>query len=249
MHRYVLLNPVLAALPGDDAERVLATLVRRSLTRGEVLHLAGSTGRRVHLVLAGVVKIAIRDADGREEIAHLAVRGDLVGDIGAVDGLGQPFDAIAATRCTLAGFDADVFMETVARNPEAARLLMRALARRTRAVTDSLLERSTKYAPARLAGTLLELSQVLGRTQADGIEFELPVGQTDLARLAGMCRESACKAMNEFRREGILNYRGRSLRIVRPDALRRIRCAGRDAAPSPSKGGEGRRRSRSTPVP
>jgi CRP-like cAMP-binding protein len=55
------------------------------------------------------------------------------------------------------------------------------------------------------------------------------VAQGDLGRLAGISRESTCKALRSFQSQGLLDYRGRRLRILRPDVLERIRCTGRMA--------------------
>jgi hypothetical protein len=42
-----------------------------------------------------------------------------------------------------------------------------------------------------------------------------------------MCRESACKTMSKMKKQGVIDYKGRKLRILRPDVLEKIRCAGR----------------------
>jgi CRP-like cAMP-binding protein len=89
------------------------------------------------------------------------------------------------------------------------------------------LERTSSEVPARLAGRLLDLGDLLGRIHQGALEIDLPVAQGDLGRLAGISRESTCKALRSFKSQGLLDYRGRRLRILRPDALERIRCAGR----------------------
>jgi hypothetical protein len=42
-----------------------------------------------------------------------------------------------------------------------------------------------------------------------------------------MCRESTCKTLRRFQREGLVDYRRRRLRIMRPDALEEIKVTGR----------------------
>jgi CRP-like cAMP-binding protein len=125
------------------------------------------------------------------------------------------------------GIDADMFVQMLSRSPSGALELARAMAQRTRWLCDAALERSTATVPARLAGRLLDLADLLGRVDRGAIEMELPLAQEDLGSLAGMCRESACKTLRTFKRQGLLDYRGRRLRILRPDALERIRCSGR----------------------
>ena len=223
-------SPLLDRLEPRDRARLLDRAVSRRLHAGQSLYLAGDDGRRAHIVLSGVVKLAARSDDGDVAILCLVCPGDIVGEIAALDGGPQPLDAIAATTSEVLGIDAEQLVEALALNPSAALELARGLARRTRWLGLAALERTTRSVPARLAGRLLDLADVLGRADCGAIELELPLAQEDLGRLAGMCRESACKTLRAFKREGLLDYRGRRLRILRPDALERIRCSGRGRA-------------------
>jgi CRP-like cAMP-binding protein len=215
------------ALSPTNRATVLARAVPRRLRRGQSLYLAGDRARRVHLLAAGVMKLTARTAEGSSTILCLALPGEVVGELAAIDGLPQPLDAVAADTCELLGLDADLWLEVLGRDPVAALEVARCMARRTRWICDTATERSSSAVPARLAGRLLDLADIIGRIEDRVIELELPLAQEDLGRLAGMCRESACKTLRTFKRRGWLDYDRGRLRILRPDALERIRCAGR----------------------
>ena len=220
-------SPVLDALDDPDRHLLHDRLVPRRLAAGDALYFAGDRRRRIHLVASGVLKLAARTAEGDETILFLALPGDLLGDIASLDDLPQPLDAVAASATLVLGMDADLLIEILERNPAAALALARQMGRRLRWMYDAALERTSSEVPARLAGRLLDLADLLGRMERGAIEMDLPLAQHDLGSLAGMCRESACKTLRRFKAEGLLDYRGRHLRILRPDALERIRCAGR----------------------
>lgn len=238
-------SSVLEALPSPARRRLWERSVARSLEPGEFLYLTGDEAERVHLVTDGVMKFTSSDGNGRETILGLAVPGDLVGELAALDGLRQPFDIAAVTHCRVVGFDPVALIDAVSSTPGAAVRLAAVLATRTRWICDTATERAAGEVPARLAGRLLHLAELLGRMRGGTIEMDLPLGQGELGRLAGMCRESVCKTLNAFRAQGVVDYRGRRLRILRPDALELIRCEGRGGAPA-SRGDEwGSRRARS----
>ncbi len=220
-------SAVLDALSPRDRVRLLDRAVMRRLVAGERLYLSGDRVRRAHLVCAGVVKMTAHDTEGRETILCLGLAGDVIGDIAALDGYPQPLDAVAATRTTLLGFDADLFVTVLSGNPAACLELAGALARRTRWIVDTALERTGSEVPARLAGRLLDLADLVGSVRNGALELEVTLPQADLARLAGMCRESANRTLKVFKDAGIVDYHQRRLRILRPDALERIRCEGR----------------------
>jgi CRP/FNR family transcriptional regulator, cyclic AMP receptor protein len=223
---------VIQCLSDPERARLLDRGVTRSLQPGEILHLAGDRERRVHVVSDGVIKMTARDAQGAETILCLAVPGDVVGDIAALDELPQPLDAVAASPCTVVGVDADLFVEVISSSRAAVLELGRALAGRTRWVCDTALERTSSEVPARLAGRLLDLADLIGFVRHGAIEMELPLAQRDLGRLAGMCRESACKTMRRFKMQGMVDYDGRRVRILEPAALEKVRSGGRAAGSS-----------------
>lgn len=219
--------PVMNGLSERDRARLLDRAVPRSLDAGDTLHFAGERSERLHLVTSGVLKLVARDGSGSETILGLAAPGDIVGELGEIDGLHQPLDVIAATACEVVGLDARNLMDAVESSPEAARSLMEQLAARLRWVYGTALERSAGAVPARLAGRLLDLADMIGSIDDGAVAVDMPLRQADLGRLAGVCRESTCKTLRRFKSEGLVDYRGRRLRILRPDVLERIRCAGR----------------------
>ena len=225
------MNTVLDPMTPADRERLLARSVERRLVRGDVLAFAGDRPERVHALVSGVLKLVGRDAEGNETILGLCLPGDVAGAVAAVDRRPQPYDYVAATAVTALGMDAEAFAEALERNPRACLALARLLAGRTRWLCDAALERTSAHVPSRLAGRLLDLADLLGRREGTAIDMDLPFPQRDLGGLAGMCRESACKTLSRWKSEGTVDYRGRRLRILRPDVLYRIKCAGRGAGP------------------
>lgn len=219
-------SAVLAELSDEERHRLLGRSVARSLDRGEVLHLAGDAADRVHLVTRGVLKLSICNAAGDETILGLAPSGAIVGDIAATDERPQPLDAIAVTPAQVVGMDAELFVTIVYGNQRAARALATAAAARGRWMIETVLERTSGEVGERLAGRLLDLADMLGHDNGLWIEMELPIGQRDLGKLAGVCRESTCKTLRRMKAAGVLDYEGRRLRILRPDTLRMMRCGG-----------------------
>ena len=234
--------PLLAHLSPDERSRLLARAVPRRLEPGAFIHLSGEASPRVHLVSAGLVKLTARDADGRETILGLAVAGDILGDAAAIEGIPQVTDAIAVTRCSVVGFDATLLLEVLQQNPSAALELARRMAGRIRWLGTTALERTCAPASARLAGRLLDLADLVGRSSNGACKLELPLAQVDLGRLAGISRESTCKALRRLKQQGVVEYTRQELTILRPDLLKAIRgegfplvpTAALDARPTPT---------------
>ena len=155
-----LSSPVIDALNAGDRRIILDRVVRRPLEPGEPLYLAGDRKRRLHVVEVGLLKLSARTHEGDETILFLALPGDVVGDIAALDDLPQPLDAVAACPTVVVGLDSDLLIEILERNPQATLELGRQMARRLRWVCDAALERTSSEVPARLAGRLLDLADL-----------------------------------------------------------------------------------------
>ena len=220
-------SPVIGALSPADKALLQERSVRRRLQPGEILFLAGDRNSRMHVVVRGLMKLSARDGEGRETILGLAIPGDLIGELPALDGLPQPLDAVASTASEVIGVDSEDVMRALARQPRACLELARGLATRSRWIAETALERTSSEVAARLAGRLLDLADLVGRVEDGAIELGVEMPQTDLAGISGMCRESACKTLRKFRHGGMVEYHGRRLRILRPDLLERIRCGAR----------------------
>ncbi|HEX2241011.1 MAG TPA: Crp/Fnr family transcriptional regulator [Actinomycetota bacterium] len=221
------MSPILSALSDDARTTLLSTGVERRWRRGSVLFLTGDSPERLYLVGDGIVKLARRNSDGRELIISLAAAGELVGELAAFETLPHDVDAIAATPVRALSLDAQCFRRVMAREPAALRGFVADLGRRYRALAACVHERGTATVPARLASRLLEMALLFGRADDDALEFEIPLRQTDIASFAGTSRESVSKTLKRFEAQGLVRCRGRTLRIVRPAALEKIRCAGR----------------------
>lgn len=219
--------PILDGLTERDRHRLLDRGVHRTISPGETLHHTGERSERIHLVTRGILKFVARDGNGNETILGLAAPGDVVGELSEIDGLDQPLDVIAATACDVVSLDAQSFMDAVIVSPNAARVLLEQQATRLRWVYSTALERSAGAVPARVAGRLLDLADMIGSVDEGAVAVDIPMRQTDLGRLAGVCRESTCKTLRRFKSEGLVDYRGQRLRILRPDVLERIRCGAR----------------------
>jgi CRP/FNR family transcriptional regulator, cyclic AMP receptor protein len=218
---------LLDSIPDPHRSRLLNYSFWRTLDKDERLFNGGDRTNRAFLLMSGIMKLGARAVDGKDAILYLAFPGELVGDVGVLDGLPQPHEAIASTECQVLGMNGDVLNDVLESVPQAGAEVARCFARRLRWISDSSLERQSGEVPARLAGRILDLADVLGVVNGSAVEMELPLHQRDLGRLAGMCRESACKAMSAMRKQGVIDYKGQNLRILRPDVLERIRCAGR----------------------
>lgn len=196
------------SLPHGTQPVVLATL---ELTRGDSLYRRGDPTASVYRVEAGLLKLFLDTAAGRERIVGVAGPGDLIGAVNILSEVsGENAEALSSS----------VKVSVLANNgslTHEARL--EALSRQQHQLLESI-EDGELPVPARLARTLARLAERFGQHRSDGhTRLTLPLTHDNLAAMIGAARETTSFALAEMRRAGVLQGT-RGIYTLRIDALR-----------------------------
>jgi CRP-like cAMP-binding protein len=127
--------------------------------------------------------------------------------------------AVVTVRALIVGFDRFTsFLDTHQGGSHAYR---RVMVLRWRDAETKLRVRSVTNGAQRLAGLLISLAERLGG-QAEGvIEIALPLSQDELAGLAGTSRATVARALNGWRKRGLIRTGQRRITLTDVPSLRR----------------------------
>ncbi len=213
-------QPLFASLSVDESRALAERSPCRAARRGELLFREGDTCRGTFLVLEGEVRVYRANASGREQVIGTYATGECVGEAAVFDA--GPY--LASARVTRDGrilflpFDeVQALYET---HPDVARAVVRELGARVRKLA-ALLDRMTlQDVPTRVAGAVLEEAK---RADAafSGAQFDLRRTQEEMAVELGTARESVARALRELRESGVIEQRGRRVRVRDLAALAR----------------------------
>ena len=208
-------------LPLED-RRVLWSLGRdREYPPGATLCVEGDPATHVFILLDGWVKVISVSEDGHQSIDALRSPGDIVGETaGETNGLrSATMQAVVTVRALIVGFDRFTsFLDTHQGGSHAYR---RVMVLRWRDAEAKLRVRSVTNGAQRLAGLLVSLAERLGG-QAEGvIEIALPLSQDELASLAGTSRATVARALNGWRKRGLIRTGQRRITLTDVPGLRR----------------------------
>jgi CRP/FNR family transcriptional regulator len=196
--------------------------VMREVRRKEVLYLAGDAGDRIYLLKRGVVKISALDDQGREIILALLRMGEVFGEEAALEDAPRDHMAEAYEDALVCIVTKQDFLEMLRTHPTLAFKVTKLIGFRLKTFRNRVENLLYKGAPARLAATLLDLARDHGVPDAQGIVLPLKLSQQDLANLIGVTRESVNLALSDFRKKGLVTVEGRTIRLLRPEALEAV---------------------------
>src|SRR5215470_11983762 len=121
----------------------------------------------------------------------------VVGELSMIDGLPRSASVVAVRPATLSFLSRDAFKAFAKKHPELYEYLVMLLAARLRETDAVIAAGSFLPNKGRLACTLLELAGDFGQDVGDGrTVIRQRIGQSDLAAMTGIARESANRIIN-----------------------------------------------------
>jgi CRP/FNR family cyclic AMP-dependent transcriptional regulator len=204
--------PLFAGLAQPDIDQIASRMVRRRYGRSDVILSQGGAAGSMHVITRGVVKISIASDDGKEMILAILRKGDLFGEIAALDGGARSATVTATEPTETAALSRQDLLEFVRAHPEFALRLIATLAQRLRRVDERLEDAHFLDLDTRLAKVLADLSDEQGQRLPDGT-VRITLTQSELASMIGATRVSANRLLKTFEAAGLVR-RGRNAIVI-----------------------------------
>jgi CRP/FNR family transcriptional regulator, cyclic AMP receptor protein len=200
-------NPsLLAGLPEHLGGNLFTRAPEVRLASEEVLFLAGDAGDGCYRVEQGLLKVTMVSRLGAERILAFLGPGAIVGELAVIDGLPRSASVVAVRPTVLSFLSQAAFDDFAAKHPDIYKSLVTLLARRLRETDVVIASGSFLPLRGRVACTLLELAENFGRNVgADRIVIGQKIGQSDIAAMTGIARETVSRILNDWKRRKLVS--------------------------------------------
>jgi CRP/FNR family transcriptional regulator, cyclic AMP receptor protein len=212
---------LLRNLTQSDLERIAAVATCARFGRNEKVYRRGESDTDLMIMVRGRVKLSATSTDGQELLANIVERGHVFGEIAVIDGKPRSYDATALEDSELLIVKRQDLIPFLQERPDICLRFMETLCGRLRRSEARIQDAVFLNAGPRLARQLLRLAETYGRKDGDAICIDLAVSQSDLASLVGMTRESINKQLCNWRRAGVIWFKGKNYKVLKLDALRK----------------------------
>ncbi len=189
------------------------------LAKNAPLFMAGDEADGLRIVLDGLVRIWINDADGRELTLTLLEPGDAFGEIALLDGQPRSASATAIEPTSVLLLRRSVFDEVLQSDTHLARHLILLLCDILRRNTEDLRGFAFHDLGARLAQKLHELAIAHATIDKGSARFTRKFSQTELAQMLGASREAVNKRLAAMSHDGLLTMENGLIEIPDLKAL------------------------------
>ena len=211
---------LLVGLPPETIDKVTSHVVTRTHPANRAILLENDWGGSVYFILDGWVKIRTYNMDGKEVTLNILGKGEIVGEMAALEESTRSTDAITLTTATISSIPAQDFVNLLKSEPLAGIRLSQLMAKRLRQVNRRLRLREADSL-SRVADTLLFLAEGQGEKSGQGaIIPNLP--HRELSGISGLARETVTRSLTKLEKKGLIQREQESLCIPDLAALEKV---------------------------
>lgn len=209
----------LGTLNEQDQRALRAVGQWRRWRRGATLFFEGDHSDTVLVLEIGRVKLVRTDETGEDDVLAIFGKGDLLGELAALDGKPRSATAVALDDVEAFVIPADAFRAAMVRQPAVASALLSTVSERLRTAGEARVEMARADTQRRVARRLVELAERFGEEDGDAIRIDLSLSQEELAGWAGASREAVVKALKTMRDRGMIETKRREIIVLDLDRL------------------------------
>ena len=207
--------PFATDLSSESLQKFLSHFVTLSHPANQIILLENDWGGSVYFILNGWVKIRTYNLDGKEVTLNIIGKGEIFGEMAALDKQPRSTDAITLTSTTIGRIPAENFVNLINTEPIAGVALAKIMARRLRQVNRRLQLREANSL-SRVADAILFLVDGQGKESKGMMEIpNLP--HREISSLSGLARETVTRVLTKLEKRGLIERDTDLLRI--PDIL------------------------------
>ncbi len=194
--------PFFEGLPIEAVDMAISHIVMRSHSANQVILLENDWGNSVYFILNGWVKIRTYNIDGKEVTLNIVGKGELFGEMAALDEAPRSTDVITLTPTLICNVPSQDFVQLLATEPQAGIRLAKQMARRLRQVNRRLRLRESD-STARVADVILFLAEGQGIKVEGGIEVP-NLSHRELSSLSGLARETVTRVLSKLEKKELI---------------------------------------------
>ena len=205
-----------------DHKFVEANRVELKFRAGEVICKQGAFASSIMYVYQGLVKTYLETPEGSHVVLNVLPEGSFIGLCSLFTDYIYHQSAAAIIDSTVCSVDIKVFEEFSKSNGEFASEVIKMLNHYIMSNNQRFLSLTHKQTNGRFADAMIFLSEKVYKST----KFTLTMMRKDLAELTGMSPESISRVITQFKKDGIIDVKGKEYEILKMDRLKTISIVG-----------------------
>jgi len=204
-------------LTKEELDIVLSQKIEGVHKRGAVLYREGARINGIYCINSGILKVFKTGNDGKEQILRFASEGEIIGYRSVLSSELACTTAEAISDATTCYIPGEIVIELIKNNGGFALELMQLTCRELGEANSYITDIAQKTAKERLAEILIHLKDEFGVDENKVLKISLT--REELANIVGTATESIIRMLSDFKQEGLLEIKGREIKILNLSGL------------------------------
>jgi CRP-like cAMP-binding protein len=158
--------------------------------------------------------------NGRDQVIKLVKKGDLLGERSLITGGPANLTARALNDMEICFIPKEEIVRDLKRNNNFTMSMLKDLAESLRNADEVIVDMAQKTVKQRLAETLIHLDKKFVKDDEGYIDVYLT--REDIANIIGTATESAIRILSDFKKNGLIDFKGKRISILDVRGLERI---------------------------
>ena len=208
----------------NDEELEIVSENKRSFVvpKGEAICVAGQSINEFVYLVEGMVKLQKINKDGRAQIVSIARPLDFVGLLTVFSNQDYQYTITTLTDSRFCKIDISVMRRLAASNGQFALDILKYISK----ISDEIIRHTYAINSKNLRGRIAMILLDFANKHFESDSYTLPLSRKELAELIDMTPENVIRILSEFRRDDLVNVKGKHIEIQNRKLLEKIRDLG-----------------------
>jgi CRP-like cAMP-binding protein len=190
--------------------------------KGQILYYEGTKPLGIFCINSGVVKVYKTSSNGKDQIIHLAQKGDFLGYAALLGEENYSNSAMIIEDAKICFVPKEAFMNSLLHNIQFFRRVAKALSHEIGVMEEKLTDATQKSIRERLAFVLLQLGNSYGVEGGGNQKIDLILSREEIAGIVGTATESVIRLLSEFKKDNLIDLDGKKIIIKDKRGLARL---------------------------
>lgn len=204
----------------DEIGRLDADKTCHTYKKGNVIYREGSRLTGFFCVTKGILKIYKTGIDGKEQIIRFVKKGDIIAFRSLLSQELACTTAKVIDDAVLCHIPYQTLLYLLQNNWKFSHWMIQILCRELREANDYITDIAQKTVRERLAEILLLLKDNFD--VSDDNTLQITLTREELANMVGTATESVIRLLSEFKQDGLIDLKGRKIKLLDIPMLRRL---------------------------
>ncbi len=192
---------IFSQLSDEDIAPLISRALIRVYPKGSVIVSEADSGGSLYVIIEGSVKVYLSDGNGKEVNLSILGPGEYFGELALFDDAPRSASVAALETCRVSILSKTILRTLIGERPQLSYGLLRGLAARVRAMTESIRTLALLDVYGRLVRALYAMASV---TEDGTLAISQRLTQQDLANRIGCSREMVSRILNDLIKGGYL---------------------------------------------